>query len=280
MEYTEKVLEKFLIDLHSHILPGLDDGAKTGEISRRMLAMAAAEGTDLIYATPHLVSGVWEPRWEEIAAGAARLNSWAEEQGLGIRVRPGAEVAADPSMLGRIRPGCYTLGESRYVLVELPAHCLPDYLDDFFFQLMTRELTPVIAHPERHADLRRRPELLAEWVERGICLQVNSGSLSGRMGPHAAAGAAMIAGRGLLHALGSDTHSTGHRRPDLRSGMNALAALDAQTLELITGSAGLPRAIAEDRPFSPRPPRPAPEETPPRSSFWTRLRSVVAGGSR
>ena len=68
MEYTETVLEKFLIDLHSNILPGLDDGAKTGEISRRMLAMAAAEGTDLIYATPHLVSGVWEPRWEEIAA--------------------------------------------------------------------------------------------------------------------------------------------------------------------------------------------------------------------
>ena len=268
-----------MIDLHSHILPGLDDGAKDDEIARRMLVMAAAEGTGLIYATPHLISGVWEPAWEEIAAGAAQLDDWAQAQGLGIRVRPGAEVAADPSMLDRLRPGRYTLGESRYVLVELPAHSLPDFLDDFFFQLMTRDLTPVIAHPERHADLRRRPELLTEWVERGICLQVNAGSLAGRMGPNAADSSANLARRGLLHALGSDTHSTGHRRPDLKSGMDMLAVFDKETMEHITGSDGLPCAIADNRAFQTRPSRPAQEETTPRRTIWSRLRLAVTGGN-
>ena len=269
-----------LIDLHMHLLPGLDDGAKDIDISREMLRLAAADGTRLVYATPHLLRGAWEIPWETIVSAAADLDAWAAGEGLDIRVRPGAEIAADPSVLDSIERNRYTLGESRYVLVELPSRGLPDWLEDFFFQLMTRDLVPVIAHPERHPAFQRSSERLVQWTAQGVCLQVNAGSLSGRMGPGAEDCAHRLARAGLVHGLGSDAHSVGHRRPDLRGGLASLASLSLPAAAGITSRDGLPRAIAENRPYIPPAAHLLPAEDSTKNTLWSRLRCALSSSGR
>ena len=116
-------------DLHTHILPGLDDGAPDSEVAQEMLKMAAESGTTELYATPHLISGSWQPTWAEILHRTETLNRHAVKTGLGVRVLPGAEVAMDWSLLDLLpTPGPYCLGGSRFILIELPLGSLPNYV--------------------------------------------------------------------------------------------------------------------------------------------------------
>lgn len=204
-------------DLHSHILPGLDDGASDGEVARQMLHIAEESGTTDIYATPHLISGSWLPTWEDIRSRVEELNRYAAEAGLTVRVRPGAEVAMDWELLDLLSaPGPYCLDGSRFILVELPLGSLPNYADDFLFTLQTRDFLPILAHPERNPDVKADPSCLQPWLDRGIYLQMNASSLAGHMGTRTKAAAQALVESGRVHFLGSDAHGVGVRRPDLR----------------------------------------------------------------
>ena len=155
-------------DLHTHILPGLDDGAPDSEVAQQMLKMAAGSGTTELYATPHLISGSWQPPWAEILHRTETLNRHAVKTGLGVRVLPGAEVAMDWSLLDLLpTPGPYCLGGSRFILVELPLGSLPNYADDFLFTLQTRDFLPILAHPERNPEVKADPDCLQPWLDRG-----------------------------------------------------------------------------------------------------------------
>ena len=204
-------------DLHCHILPGLDDGAPDGDVSCAMLQMAAECGTGDLFATPHVISGSWQPTWQIILQHVATLNQTAKERQLGITVHPGAEVALDWSLLELLPgPGHYCLAGGRFILVELPLGNLPTYADDFLFALQARDFLPILAHPERNPDVKKNPQLLQRWLERGIYAQLNASSLTGTMGSRTQATAEALLAYGGIHFIGSDAHGVGVRRPDLQ----------------------------------------------------------------
>ena len=204
-------------DLHCHILPGLDDGSPDDEISQAMLQLAGEAGTGELFATPHVISGSWQPSWQTICTLTDGLNQVAASQQLAVRIQPGAEVAMDWSLLELLPgPGHYCLAGGRFILVELPLGNLPTYADDFLFALQARDFLPILAHPERNPDVKKNPQLLQRWLERGIYAQLNASSLTGTMGSRTQATAEALLDYGGIHFIGSDAHGVGVRRPDLQ----------------------------------------------------------------
>lgn len=203
-----------MIDLHSHILPGIDDGAKTTEDSLVMARIAVDNGTTVIVATPHVIEGRWLPEWSTIMRLCAELSSELKKKNIALTIVPGAEVALNMDILDLIAgPGPYCINDGRYMLVELPATHIPQYTDEFFFTLQARGISPILAHPERHPDIARNPELIIEWVNKGILMQVNGPSLVGKMGDRAMQTAEVLLNSNLVHFFGSDTHGPRSRTP-------------------------------------------------------------------
>ena len=204
-------------DLHTHILPGLDDGSADSEVSQSMLRMAAEAGTTDIFATPHTISGSYLSEWETILEQVKRLNQYAVANRLSVKIHPGAEVALDWSLLELLpSPGPYCLGGGRFILVEMPLGSLPTYADEFLFTLQTRDFLPILGHPERNPDVKKDPLRLQPWLDRGIFVQMNASSLMGTMGSRTQAAAQALLDTGQVHFIGSDAHGVGVRRPDLR----------------------------------------------------------------
>ncbi len=205
-----------MIDLHSHILPGIDDGSKTIEDSLAMARIAVDNGTTVIAATPHVIEGQWLPEWSTIQELCADLNSQLKREKIALTVIPGAEVALNMDILTLIeRPGPYCINGGRYMLVELPATHIPQFADEFFFTLQARGISPILAHPERHPEIARNPELIVDWVNKGIFMQVNGPSLVGKMGERAMKTAELLLNSKLVHFFGSDAHSPRSRTPRL-----------------------------------------------------------------
>ena len=205
-----------MIDLHCHILPGIDDGAKDLETSLRMLEIASNNKTQAIVATPHVIEGSWLPAWERIVTECHELQQEAQKAGINIPIYPGAEVAVSYDILDIVKaPGPYCINGGRYMLVELPAIEIPRYTEEFFFTLQTRGITPILAHPERHPVIAKDPRIVLEWVNKGILLQINAGTITGRMGERARKVAELLLVNDLVHCIGSDAHTTHSRTPNL-----------------------------------------------------------------
>ena len=205
-----------MFDLHSHILPGFDDGARNGETSLAMINTAERTGTRQIIATPHVMEGAWIPLWSDIITGCQELQMVADDSNLDINILPGAEVALYPDMLKLITgPGPYCINGGRYMLVELPSSVIPLYADEFFFTLQLYGITPILAHPERHPGIRRDVTILEKWIKHGVLVQVNGPSLTGKLGDKIKVTAEKLLKLGLVHCIGSDAHNNSYRSPDL-----------------------------------------------------------------
>lgn len=205
-----------MIDLHTHIIPGIDDGAADLKASLAMMEIAAAHGTTAVVVTPHVIEGEWLPSWEKILESCAILRRLVLEAGLKITVYPGAEVALSRDILNLlIEPGPYCINGSSYLLVELPVLEIPAYADDFLFKLQIRGIIPILAHPERNRELRSNLSKLGEWIEKGVLVQMNAPSLMGRMGNEVTQVAELMLNKGMVHCIGSDAHGIDVRRPIL-----------------------------------------------------------------
>ena len=237
-----------MFDLHSHIIPAIDDGAQTIEESLAMLQIAADCGTEVIIATPHVIEGSWLPEWDEIVTGCHELTQAMKLEGISsLTIYPGAEVAMNMDILDKITgPGKYCINSSQYMLVELPASHIPSFADEFFFTLQARGITPIVAHPERHPELSRNPRILMEWINRGILTQINGTSITGRMGERTMKTAELFLTNGMAHVIGSDAHSPRHRTPRLtetKAKLHKLVGQDYATQLLITN----PQAIVNNK---------------------------------
>jgi protein-tyrosine phosphatase len=239
-----------VIDLHSHILPAVDDGPATLAESLEIARRAAADGVSVIAATPH-VRDDYPTRPATMERLVAELQAAIRQEGIAIEVRPGAEIAID--WLGRLSDDDLLRfglgGSAHYLLVEFPYAGWPLSLHDWVFRLVTRGITPVIAHPERNADVQANPEELRPLVDAGALVQVTAASLDGRVGRPSRAAAGELIERGLVHLLASDAHT-----PDVREA-GLLAALDAvgdtHLAEWLTVE--VPTAIVNDTPLPRRP---------------------------
>ena len=205
------------IDLHSHVLAGIDDGPQTTAESLDMCRRAAADGTAAIAATPH-VSPVFRTRPEQVESGVAELNDALAGEEVSLEVLRGAEIAPallplmDASELARL-----TLGGGPYLLIEAPLEAVGRELEEAVDELMGAGHSVLLAHPERAPSFHREPERLAALVERGALCSITAGSLIGRFGRRVARFTERLLAEGLVHNVASDAHDTFGRPPDLRS---------------------------------------------------------------
>ncbi|MEQ1884597.1 MAG: CpsB/CapC family capsule biosynthesis tyrosine phosphatase [Bryobacteraceae bacterium] len=205
-----------MIDIHSHVLWGVDDGAKTLEDSLAMVEMAAAAGTTDIVATPHASPqykfdpGLVQERAEAIRTGA-------RDKGLALRLHTGCDfhLSFDNIQDALANPRKYTINNSRYLLVEFSDLLIFRNTADIFARMIEAGMTPIITHPERNPLLCQRLPELTTWCEAGALIQVTGQSFGGRFGRRAAEFARTLMDRGLVHFVASDGHDLIRRPPRL-----------------------------------------------------------------
>jgi protein-tyrosine phosphatase len=207
-----------MIDLHCHIIPGIDDGAPTLEASLAMAEAAAKDGITIIVATPHIITGLYETTKQAILEGVERLNQIISQEGLPVEILPGSEVHIEPDLPGRIQDQeVLTINNTgRYLLVELPSAFVPDYTADVLYQIQLLGITPIIAHPERNASLMRNHAALKEMVVRGVLTQITSASITGYFGRRVRRTALELIAEGLGHMIATDGHAEKGRTTQMR----------------------------------------------------------------
>ncbi|PYB71698.1 tyrosine-protein phosphatase [Rhizobium wuzhouense] len=214
-----------MIDLHSHILFGLDDGASELDISIEMARIAVADGITHMACTPHVQEGVYPNDWATIRPVLEVLQQALRELRIPLTLFCGAEAHLAWDLPERLLRGDIpTLNDSRYFLLELPHLVVPPRLQDFVLRLKDAGFIPVITHPERLSWAERRPELLVKIAELGCPLQLTADSLLGRFGMTAQAQAASFVDAGLLVFVASDAHSPRARAPRMSAAMKLVAS--------------------------------------------------------
>jgi protein-tyrosine phosphatase len=204
------------IDIHSHVIPGIDDGARNEAIALEMLAIAKKSGTGHIIATPHYVYGNTRYGFATIIEKCNSLNRLAASAGIDITVYPGCEVFITPELIELYEQGLIgTLADSCYMLVEFPMMSIPPYTDNVLYKLQLKGVIPIIAHPERYTEIQRQPDILESFIDRGILAQVNSGSITGIYGRESKKTAMRLIKEGLVQFAASDAHSASGRNPDM-----------------------------------------------------------------
>ena len=216
-----------MIDLHCHILPGIDDGSGSWDESVEMGRIAAADGITDIVATPHITPGLYDNTTASISALVSELANRLATAGIPIRLHVGADVRVDPDLVGGVESGSVpVLGKRvRYLVAELPSQMMPPNIRELVYALQLRQIIPIITHPERHASMQQDPGLLRQLVEAGALAQVTAGSLTGEFGPVARRAANKMLERNLIHLIATDAHGAAKRRPVLTAGLAAAAAI-------------------------------------------------------
>jgi protein-tyrosine phosphatase len=252
-----------VIDLHCHILPGIDDGPDDLEGSLAMAREHVARGTRTVVATPHV--GWDHPNnASDIASGVATVNAALKREGIELEVLPGAEVALTRAVdMTAEQLAGLRLGHGPWLLLEAPISVDSPGIEQLVGIVQGRGVRVLLAHPERCASFHSDPQLLERLVAAGCLAQVTSGALTGFFGRTVQAAARRYVDAGLIHVAASDAHDDVHRVPGIdgplqEAGYGPLAAW--------LGS-DVPRALLDGVPIPPRPEF-APEEPKRRKRFW------------
>jgi protein-tyrosine phosphatase len=241
-----------VIDIHCHILPEVDDGPKSWDVSVEMCRMAAADGITHIAATPHC-----NDRYHYDAQYLTQCVRHLQDMvGLSPALVLGCDFHLDYDNLQNVlaEPDRYTIAGARYLLIELSDYSIPTQIGDCFLRLGDRGITPVITHPERNAILRPNPERVVDFVELGCVVQITANALSGFWGQRVERAARWLLEHEAVHVIASDAHDTKHRTPILSRARDAAAAMvGAEIAEALVEHN--PRAILEGQalPYSPKP---------------------------
>ncbi len=249
-----------MIDIHSHILWGMDDGARTIEDSIEMCSIAYRDGIRTIVATPHTLNGLYRNDRPSILAKVKQLNaallhtetqiakSKFQNPNSPIRILPGADVHLCEETLRQLDRGTVTtLGDGgKCLLLELPFHGIPHGAEKMIFQLMTRGVIPVISHPERNLEVEQNPRRYHEMIRVGCLGQLTAMSLTGGFGPEVKRLAEKLLTKGFVHLIASDAHSTDGRQPVLSDAVDAAARIVGrdEALRMVTE---YPGALLEGR---------------------------------
>lgn len=206
-------MEKF-IDIHSHILPGIDDGAKSHDEALRMLRIAVKNNIKVVIATPHYISGEKNASSEKVKKRLALLNELVHKNNLHIDIVLGNEIYYRSSIPMLLNMGeINTLAGSKYVLVEFNPMKNYEYIRDAVYKLLADGFIPVLAHAERYVELMQKKELLKELINMGACIQINAGTICGKMGRAAKQDAIWLLKKGYVHFVATDAHDSKKRTP-------------------------------------------------------------------
>ena len=239
-----------MVDLHCHLLPGIDDGPETLEDALGMARAAYEAGIHYAIVTPHLHLGRYENGLESIRAATAAFTWKLQQAQIPLEIAYGAEVRISPELASLVEcgqvPFIGELDRRQVVLVEFPHGHIPVGSDKMAEWLLMRDIIPMIAHPERNKDVMRKLDKIVPFVELGCLLQVTAGSITGRFGPRALVCANELLERGWVHVIASDAHNLSTRRPDLESGRAAAERIvgEAESWALVRDK---PLAISQHR---------------------------------
>jgi protein-tyrosine phosphatase len=213
-----------LIDLHSHLLPGIDDGSKDLAMSLAMARVASADGISTMACTPHILPGVYNNDGPAIRKAVARLAESIAQAGIPITLVTGADVHIAPDLEVRLRDGrALTLHNTRYLLLEPPHHVLPPRLEDLIFGLQAAGYFPILTHPERLSWVEGHYDLIRRLVSSSVLMQITAGSVMGRFGRRPRYWAERMLDEGLCHLLATDAHNTEQRAPRMADARDVVA---------------------------------------------------------
>ena len=209
-----------MIDIHSHILPGLDDGSKSWEMTMEMCRLAIRDGITHIVATPHADdSYVYNP--DRVRDLVTELDNKIGDR-LGIGVGCDLHLSFENIEDAIAHPQRYTIASKQYLLVELSEYGIPPGISDSFRRLQATGIVPIITHPERNRILQQRPERVLEWVDAGCLVQVTASAITGLWGDIAGRVAMWLLENDAVHVLASDAHDDKYRKPILSEARDAV----------------------------------------------------------
>lgn len=206
-----------MIDIHSHILPKMDDGAGDIHESIEMARKAVEQGISNIIATPHYNKGIYENDKEIVVNETAKLNLVLEDLEIPLKVWPGQEIRISDELSDDYDNNeIMGLNGSQYILLELPSNHVPRYTERLIYDLQMKRMTPIIAHPERNLEIIKNPQLLKELIWKGAYSQITAGSITGKFGWRTKRFSKYLVQSGLTHFIASDAHNVGNRGFQLR----------------------------------------------------------------
>ncbi len=213
-----------MIDLHSHLLPGVDDGAADLSIALAMARAWVADGVTVVACTPHILPGLYHNTGPQIRAGVAQLQEALNQAEIPLRLVTGADNHIVPDFVASLQSGhLLTLADSRYVLVEPPHHIAPPRLEELFFSILVAGYIPILTHPERLTWIESEYSTMIRLAQKGVWMQITAGSLTGAFGRRPKYWAERMMAEGLVHILATDAHNLDRRAPILSHGREAAA---------------------------------------------------------
>jgi protein-tyrosine phosphatase len=261
----------FMIDLHSHILPGVDDGAPDMETSLAMARMAVADGIEVMACTPHFLPGHYENTADDIRLRVAAMNLRLIEEGINLALVAGADAHIRADFLDCLRRDqILRLHDSRYVLFE-PSHViLPPQLEEQLSQIIAAGFVPILTHPERLKWIESHYDVFERLVKAGVWMQITAGSLTGKFGKRPLYWAQKMLAEGLVHILASDAHNTKSRPPILTEAL-AVARKELGSAESQHLVYWRPKAVLGNLPADEAAPLPHLKKPVQNISNWRRI---------
>jgi protein-tyrosine phosphatase len=228
-----------MIDLHCHLLPGVDDGAEHMNAALSLARAALADGIQVAVMTPHLHPGRYDNTRQGLQVVLEQFRQRLAEASLPLEIRLGGEVRLSAEIFDMIAedsvPFLGTVDGYRIMLLEFPHQMIPVGADKLITTLLRRRIRPLIAHPERNKAIMEKPQRLRPLVDLGCWLQLTAGSLAGRFGANAEQTAWQILESGANCIVATDAHNLQHRPPCLSEGRDALIRRygEARALDLV-----------------------------------------------
>ena len=209
-----------MIDIHTHMLPGIDDGSQFMDESVNMARIAYDSGSDAVVLTPHCNTdrGFANFNIDTIRELTDKLKARLKEEAIPLKLFEGMEILLSDSTVELLKKNeLLSLNKSRYYLVEFGFGCEEEYMDDLLSQVVDLRKVPVVAHPERYAMVQKKPSYVKRWIDMGCLLQVNKGSIAGKFGRHAFRTVHELLDEEYVTCVASDAHGSQVRTNDMES---------------------------------------------------------------
>lgn len=256
-----------MIDIHCHILPGLDDGAQNMEEAIQMARIAYEDGISVIVATPHTMNGIFINKRDSVLSGVDQLQKALIEEDIDIRILPGSDAHVNHNMLELIHEGmALTVNDNgKYLLLEFPHQLVPPNIPQLVFELKLKGITPIFTHPERNAAIQRDLNIILRLVEQGALTQITANSITGEFGPRVLKCALDMFKCQMAHIIASDAHSTNIRVPALSAAVRRASEITGQDFaeSMVTK---IPQAIIDGDMLMD-----LPDPIPPKKSIFRRI---------
>jgi protein-tyrosine phosphatase len=261
-----------LIDLHSHILPGVDDGAQTIDDAVAIAKMAVADGIEVMACTPHFMPGLYDNSAADIRLRVSRLNEHFVSEGIDLALVVGGDAHIRPDFVNELQAGnILSLHDSRYVLFEPPHISKPQRFEELLFNVQMSGFVPILTHPERFRWIENNYETFQDLAKNGVWMQLTAGSLTGRFGKRSRYWAQKMLGEGLVSIIATDAHNV-TSRPPLLAEAKAVAEAEVGLDEAHHLVVTRPMRVLDNAPAESVPPILVPGMAKAEEgSFWRRI---------